>query len=196
MVAAPSKHIFVRHVLPPDLLQVVAGLSEHANMASANTFLRVIFGAQTCWKWFWAGKHIPAHHFLRPDLLGVVAGPGKHIFARHFMRLDLLEVVVDSGKHILRHFFAPAPAGSGRGPQQTTVHNPYCRDLHIPMNGDTVRSRACGGVQLAKYTTLCPPKWHLAGQLAGTDLFNMRAQRDAQKCFCFRCEQIWENSAC
>ena len=40
------------------------------------------------------------------------------------------------------------------------------------------------------------PKWHLAGQLAGPDFFNMRARPDAQKIPRFRREGIWVDSAC
>ena len=46
-----------------------------------------------------------------------------------------------------------------------------------------------------RYTQIVP-KWHLAGQLAGTDFFNTRSRRDAHKHFCFWQEQIWVDSAC
>ena len=38
------------------------------------------------------------------------------------------------------------------------------------------------------------PKWHLDGQLAGTDFFNTRARRDAQKRFPFQRQRIWVDS--
>ena len=40
------------------------------------------------------------------------------------------------------------------------------------------------------------PKWHLVGQLAGTNFFNMRARRGAQKNFRFRRKRVWVDSAC
>ena len=38
------------------------------------------------------------------------------------------------------------------------------------------------------------PKWHLDGQVLGTDFFNTRARRDAQKSF--HRERVWVDSTC
>ena len=40
------------------------------------------------------------------------------------------------------------------------------------------------------------PKWHLAGQLAETGFSNVHARWDVLKCFHFRWERIWVDSAC
>ena len=40
------------------------------------------------------------------------------------------------------------------------------------------------------------PKWHLDGQLARTDFFNVRVRRGAQKKFPFSQDGIWVDLAC
>ena len=46
-----------------------------------------------------------------------------------------------------------------------------------------------------RYTQMVP-KWHLSGQLVGSDFFTMRMQHDTQKMFLFSLERIWVDSMC